>query len=390
VSLAVVGGGVAGAAAAHELARLGERATVFHQHAGASALYSGALDFEAWDRVTELAVVEPGLAEFAAALGVWELGAKAAVVATPEGNVRPARGRDRALLDLERCAGKRVAVVDCERDDWDAPLLARSFSASVWARRTQTTFQAVRVRALQDNFERRISAYDFAAAHDAPERLRFLLGAVRESGASAGVDAWLFGPWLGVERAVAGELATNLGVPVGETTSASGGASGARFDGARDRLLSRIARVERTRVARIEPSARGFRIETEAGEGDEFSAVVLATGGVAAGGVALERSFERRGGTGFRLSFAAPVALELGGEVVEGVSSLSSVDFVERGLGALLQVGIAVAEHGAARGAPGLFVAGDAVAGRPRTALVAAESGLLAARRAIEYARSAG
>jgi glycerol-3-phosphate dehydrogenase subunit B len=386
VSVAVIGGGIAGAAAAHELARHGQRATVFHAHAGQSALYSGALDFEPWDRVHELSVIAPELAQFSEALGIWQLGSTAPTVATLEGNLRPARGRDRALLDLESCAGKRVAVVDPQRDDWDALLLAKSFACCAWAKRTHTQFEAVRVRALQNNFERRTSVYDFAAAHDAPERWSFLLAALRSSGAAP--DAWLFGPWLGVERPAAAELTASLGRPVGETTSAPGGTSGARFEAARDRLLSRVAEVKRARVARLEPSPLGFRIETEAGEVQDFSAVVLATGGVSAGGVALERSFDRRGGSGFRLSFSAPVALELDGEIVEGVSSLASIDFVERGLGALLKVGIAVTESGAARGAPGLFVAGDAVAGRPRTALLAAQSGLSAARRALEHVRS--
>jgi glycerol-3-phosphate dehydrogenase subunit B len=387
VNLAVIGAGIAGTAAAHEIARLGQRATVFHQHAGASALYSGALDFEPWDRMTELGRVEPELAQFSDALGIWELGAAAKRVATPEGNLRPARGRDRALLDLEVCAGKRVAVVDLERDDWDARLLAKSLAASAWAQKTRTAFEPVRVRALHSTFERRTSAYDFAAVHDAPERLSFLLAALKNAVSTP--EAWLFGPWLGIERAVAAELSASLGVPVGETTSAPGGAAGARFESARDRLLARVAKVEHARVLRVAPleTRSGFRIETEAGAAGEFSAIVLGTGGVAAGGVALERSFERRGGTGFRLSFDAPVAIELDHEIVEGVSSLSSVDFVERGLGALLKVGIAVSDNGSARGNPGLFVAGDAIAGRPRTALIAARSGLSAAQAALEHAR---
>jgi glycerol-3-phosphate dehydrogenase subunit B len=386
VNIAVIGGGIAGTAAAHELARLGERATVFHQQAGASALYSGALDFEAWDRVQALAPVSPELLQFASALGAWQLGPSAARIATLEGNLRPARGHDRALLDLEACAGKRVAVVELERDDWDARLLAQSFAQNAWALRTRTAFEPVRVRALENTFERRISAYDFAAVHELPERLAFLLAALRESGETP--DAWLFGPWLGVERSLAAELGASLGVLVGETTSAPGGAAGARFERARERLLAERAEVKRARVAQIQPSASGFRVTTDEREAAEFSAVVLATGGVAAGGVALERSFERRGGTGFRLSFEAPVAIELSGEIVEGVSSLSSVDFVERGLGALLEVGIAVDESDAARGNRGIFVAGDARAGRPRTALAAAQSGIAAARRALEFARS--
>ncbi len=388
MKLAVIGGGIAGAAAAFEIARQGERASVLHDVAGSSALYSGAIDLEPWDYAGALSALDTDVIEFSAALGVWELGPRLRRLATPEGNVRPARGSDRALLDLEQCAGKRVAIVDVERDDWDAPLLAKSFAASAWARETHTHFYAARVRALQQGSERRISAYDFAALHDAPERSAALLAALRESEVTP--DAWLLGPWLGVERALSAELSEALGVPVGETTSAVGGSAGARFELARDRLLARAADAELARVTRVTPIGKMYRVEAQGRAAAEFSSVVLATGGVAAGGVALERSFERRGGTGFRLSYAAPVSLELDAEVMEGVSSLANVDFVDRGLGALLKVGIATDEDGAARNHPGLFVAGDAVAGRPRTALIAAQSGILAARAALDFIRRSG
>ncbi|MEO6599025.1 MAG: hypothetical protein ABIQ16_04075, partial [Polyangiaceae bacterium] len=385
--VAVIGAGIAGTAAAFELARHGERPSVFHDLAGSSSLYSGAVDLEPWDYApsTSASVLGSELSQFSSELGVWELGNAFRRVATLEGNVRPARGTDRTILDLERCAGKRIAVVDLERDDWDAPLLARSYAASAWAIRTETHFYAADVRALQKGFERRISGYDFATLHDAPERTAQLLAALRESEVTP--DAWLFGPWLGIQRDVAAELSQALGVPVGETTSAVGGSAGARFEIARDRLLSRVADVTRTRLASVAPSGEGYRLEFSTRAAEEFSAVVLATGGVAAGGVALERSFERRGGTGFKLSFAAPVALELAAEFVEGVSSLSSIDFVDRGLGALLEVGIATCSDGSVRTQPGLFVAGDAVAGRSRTALVAARSGILAANAALAHLR---
>jgi glycerol-3-phosphate dehydrogenase subunit B len=388
MKVAVIGAGVAGAAAAFEIARQGERAAVFHDVAGSSGLYSGAVDLEPWDHapVPNGNALEPELRLFSKDLGVWQLGDAARRVATLEGNVRPARGADRAILDLERCAGKRVAVIDLERDDWDAPLLARSYAASAWAVQTETHFYAARVHALKKGFERRISGYDFAALHDAPERVASLLSALRESEVTP--DAWLFGPWLGIERDVAAELSQALGVPVGETTSAVGGSAGARFENGRDRLLSRVSDVTRTRLTGIAASGSGYRLELSAREPSEFSAVVLATGGIAAGGVALERSFERRGGTGFKLSFAAPVALELDAEVLEGVSSLSSIDFVDRGLGALLKVGIATRADGSARNQPGLFVAGDAIAGRARTALIAARSGIVAARAALDFVRS--
>ncbi len=388
MNIAVIGGGIAGAAAAFGLAQKGVRAVVYFESSGSSGLYSGALDFELWDRVGELTRIEPGLARFAEALGVWRLEASPLCVATHEGNVRPTRGSDSAVLDLGPCAGKRVAVVDLERDDWDAPLLAKSFASSAWARQTNTHFHEARVRALLSGFERRIAGYDFAALHDAPERLSGLLSALQLSGVQP--DAWLFGPWLGIERQAAAELSSALGVPVGETTSALGGAAGARFDNARDRLLARVADVERGRVTKVEPSVAGYVVSASQGEAREFSAVVLATGGVAAGGVALERSFERHGGTGFRLSFAAPVPLELEHEVFEGVSSLSNVDFVARGLSTLLDVGIATGSGGDVRGRPGLFAAGDAIAGRPRMALEAARTGLCAADGAFAHASRFG
>ncbi len=385
MKVAIIGAGIAGAAAAFEVARQGGRATVFHDLTGSSGLYSGALDYELWDQADQGNALGGDLVEFSKQLGAWELGSAARRLATLEGNVRPARGSDSALLDLEQCAGKRVAVIDLERDDWDAPLLAKSFASSAWAVQTGTHFFAARAQVLQTGFERRISGYDFALLHDAPERALALQKALRESGVS--VDAWLFGPWLGIERPLARELSLALGVPVGETTSAPGGAAGARFEQARDRLLGRIANVARGHLISIERDESGYRLQLRERAPEQFPIVVFATGGVAAGGVALERSFERRGGTGFRLSFSAPLALELDAEVVEGVSSLASVDFAERGLGALLKVGIATQADGSVRDNPGIFVAGDAVGGRPRTALIAAQSGLEAARAALDYRR---
>jgi glycerol-3-phosphate dehydrogenase subunit B len=387
VKVAVIGGGIAGAAAAFEIARLGGRASVFHSLTGSSGLYSGALDFELWDRAPAPSALDPSLAQFSVELGIWALDAAACRVATLEGNVRPARGRDRALLDLERCAGKRVAVVDLERDDWDAPLLAKSYSASSWARQTRTHFYPARLQMLENGFERRISGYDFAKLYDAPARVQGLFAALRQSEVSP--DAWLFGPWLGIERQLAQELSEGLGVPVGETTSTLGGSAGARFDSARDRLLGRVSDLERVRVTSIVRVGRGYRVELGERPAQEFAALLLCTGGVAAGGVALDRSFEH-GASGFRLSFAAPVTLEFDSEAWAGGASFSSLDLVERGLGLLQRVGIGAREDGSVRDNPGLFVAGDVIAGQPRTALLAALSGLGAARSALAYIRSCG
>jgi hypothetical protein len=111
----------------------------------------------------------------------------------------------------------------------------------------------------------------------------------------------------------------------------------------------------------------------------EARAVVLATGGVGAGGVrfAWQPPSVIRG---FELPFEAPVALALDGERLGGGGSLYGPSLETIGLGALERVGIDCDALGRPLGQnpdeTGLFVAGDAVSGRPRTMLEAALAGL--------------
>jgi glycerol-3-phosphate dehydrogenase subunit B len=387
----VIGAGVAGTAAAWAAAKLGARVSVLHDRAGASALYSGALDALEWEQAAPTAWQADGdLREFAAALGLWQLGSR--TLATREGVLRPALGSDAALLDLTPFAGRRVAVADLERDDWDAPLLARSFAAAPWARRTRTEFVATPLNALQSGYERRIAPYDFASLFDDPSRRQALADAIAKARPAA--DAWLFGPWLGLAPDTAAAIGRLAGVPVGETTSGTGAAAGARFELARDALLAK-ARVSmrRARVSDLNADNGGFLIETE-NEDAELSksappiaakAVVIAAGGVAAGGIRLTWEPERAQ-RGFELGFRAPVSLALDGEVLAGSGSLYGLSLESRGLGALERVGIALEVRGIPRATSavpaGLHVAGDIVAGRPRTALEAAQSGLWAGAQA--------
>jgi anaerobic glycerol-3-phosphate dehydrogenase len=389
----VIGAGVAGTAAAWAAARAGAKVSVFSDRAGASALYSGALDLEPWHvsgQAEERALAEDRLladAEvraFADALGVFRLGRS--LLATREGVVRPALGADSALLDLGPLAGRRVGVFDVERDDWDAALLARGFGASRFAERTGTTFVPVVIKMLRAGHERRISAYDLAALHDGEARLAALAEALHA--ARAGVDAFLSGPWLGLEPATARALAASVGVPVGETTSKLGGVAGARFERARDRLFGALGIAFSTgRVATV--AARGERCvvgmggaEAPGGERElECDGVVLATGGVAAGGIVFTWDPER-GRRGFELGLAAPVELELDGERLTGFGSLYGVTLEGSGLDVLDRVGIAARAGGnlVAIGTDGarLAAAGDCLAGRPRTALRAVLDGLSA------------
>ncbi|HSU41005.1 MAG TPA: FAD-dependent oxidoreductase [Polyangiaceae bacterium] len=389
----VIGAGMAGTAAAFAAARAGAAVVVVHDRAGASALYSGALDLVAWDAEvsaavatrTQAALADAGLAAFLTALGVHRLGGTApnGLIATASGVVRPALGADHALLELAPLAGRRVAVADVERDDWDAPLLAKTLGASDWAERTGTTFTPISVRLLRTGYERRIAPYDFAELHDDPARGAALADALNAAGPDA--DAWLVGPWLGVEPDTVAAIRSRARAPLGETTSPLAGAAGARFERARDRLFMQLGvEVRRGRVGRIAAHGAGWAVELASeveGTPSELSAaaVVLATGGVGAGGVVF--TWRLPGVVrGFELPFAAPVTLALDGEPAAGGGSLYGPSLETKGLGVLERVGIACDALGRPVGnhdpQTGLFVAGDAVAGRPRTMLEAALAGL--------------
>jgi anaerobic glycerol-3-phosphate dehydrogenase len=393
VEVAVIGAGVAGTAAAFAAARAGAKVSLFSDRAGASALYSGALDLVPWDlrdppeeraAAEERLLANAEVRAFADQLGVFRLGRS--LVGTREGVVRPALGADPALLDLAPFSGARIAVFDVERDDWDSALLAKSFAASRFAERTRTTFAPVPVKMLKNGYERRISAYDFAALHDEPARRSAFAETLRAARGAA--DAFLSGPWLGLEPETARALAAEAGVPLGETTSKLGGVAGARFERARDRLLAALGVVRRrTRVASVEVRGERLALILDAAAPNpldrelEVDGAVLATGGVGAGGIVLGWDPEH-GRRGFELAYSAPVELALDGERLTGFGSLHGPSLDGPGLAVLERVGIAAGPAGnlVAIGPDGgkLAAAGDCLAGRPRTVLQAVLDGLAA------------
>ena len=389
--LVVVGAGMAGVAAAWAAAREGRRVVVVHDRAGASSLYAGALDPEWSDGTAPNAAANtaadagpgaPHVSAFFTALGGFRLGR--GPIATSSGVVRTTHGADHALLDLTPLAGKRIAVADIGRDDWDAPLLARTLGASAWATTTNTAFVAVPVKTLRSGHERRTPPYDFAALHDDEQRRASFADALKH--ASDNIDAWLVGPWLGLTPETVTVLRRLVPLPLGETTSPPGGPAGARFESARTRLLdAHQVALRNGRVASV--SARGGRwavhFADDGGTPDELEAngVVLATGGIAAGGIVFTLE-PRHGGRGFELPFRAPVVLALDRDIQGGGGSLYGPSLETVGLGVLERVGIFTDADGRPAGvgdeAAGLFAAGDAVAGRPRTMLAAAVAGLRA------------
>jgi hypothetical protein len=147
--------------------------TLIADRAGASELFSGALDLEPWEVARDLAL-DAEVRDFADALGTWSVTDDWRLVATRAGVVRPARGIDSSLLDLQPLAGRRVAVADTGRPGFDGVLTARALAASRWGEATGARFDAVRVDVMKDAGERFFGDFDFAHLHDDPARLAWL------------------------------------------------------------------------------------------------------------------------------------------------------------------------------------------------------------------------
>lgn len=371
----VLGAGFAGVAAALSARRAGASVTVVRSGPGASSLYAGVVDGRLPARDSP-ATAE--LDELARGLGL-RLGA-GTVVATREGAVRAAAGSDGALLDLGPLAGRRIGVVDVPRDDWDGPLLVRSFAASSWARSTGTRFELVPLELLERGHQRRVSSYDFAVSFERAERSGWLTEVLK---AHAGPDAWLFGPWLGVHRELARELATSVRVPVGEVTSPPGGVAGARFD-LRGLALLRALEVSfaAAPAAHVESNERAVGLVLEDGSKLAGDALVLASGGIVSGALELRGALSGAEPAGVELSVTGLPPVVGPGELQASVSSLFGVDLAVRGRRLLERVGVAVTGGGSVVGAPRVFAAGDVLAPELPSVAHALESGLRAGARA--------
>jgi anaerobic glycerol-3-phosphate dehydrogenase len=379
VKVLVVGAGFAGVAAALAAKRAGAAVTLVHVEAGASELYAGVIDGQlrvASDAQRSL------LAELARVLAL-KLDPRT-IVASREGVVRSAAGCDRSLLDLAPLAGKRVALVDAGRDDWDAELLARAFSESAWARASGTRFEVVALDLLEKGYQRRISAYDFATGFERAERPAWLAQVLKSR---RGHDAWLFGPWLGVRQELASQLQTAVGVPVGEVTSGPGGVAGARFSIRRDSLLVALpVEVVVQSVVSVSAGKAGVSVKLDDGRQLSGDALVVASGGFVSGALELRGALSGAEPAGFELSITGLPAVQLRGELVHPVSSLYGVDFAARGRAILERVGLPVTPQGQVVGAPRVFAAGDVTAAETPSVGHALLSGLTAGAAAAAAA----
>lgn len=373
----VLGAGFAGVAAALAARRAGASVSVVHAAAGASSLYAGSVDGPA------LSGLEPSalLKELAVGLGLRL--SPHAVVATREGVIRSSHGADAALLDLAPLTGKRIALVDVPRDDWDAPLLARSFADSDWARSTGTRFQLTPLDLLEKSSQRRVSPFDFASSFERAERPAWLVQVLKHQPAA---DAWLFGPWLGVKRDLPTELSAAVGVPVGEVTSPPGGVTGARFEARRDALLAALeVDVVVARATGVRSGPANVTLALEGGRELTADALVLAAGGFVSGAVRLAGALSGAEPAGFELGLTGLPPVQTRGEPVRPVSSLFGVDLSARGRQLLEHVGLPVSARGEVLGATRVFAAGDLLAPEPPCVGHALVSGLAAGAAAANF-----
>jgi glycerol-3-phosphate dehydrogenase subunit B len=327
----VVGAGVAGLSAAWSARRAGREVTVVSRGPGASALGSGAVDDVPWEQLVRAARVlgnslpraaqplSPAASELVAELDLWDVPVTARPwIATVAGRLRPARGRDRALLDLGRLEGALVLVPRTDRAGWDADALAATLTADPAARAWRLSFQAVDLPVLRFDDEHRVGDVDLAARHDDEARLAWLARRLREGIAVHDrAAAVLLGPWLGAAAPRADALSVAVGVPCGEALVGAGSPAGLRFEAARDRLLDAIgARRVRDRVTSVEGGATLTVTLARAVTKLAADAVVLALGGIAAGGVtyapperAARADLPPAAKVPFELSLDAPVVL---------------------------------------------------------------------------------
>ncbi|MEZ4373453.1 MAG: FAD-dependent oxidoreductase [Polyangiaceae bacterium] len=393
----VIGAGVAGVAAAWAARSNGADVVVVADRAGASELTSGACDLRSWEGPGASTCALPhGLTQFWRAADLGVLPDVGSLVVTRQGFIRPARGVLTGILDLRRLAGREIGVPDLERADWDGIGLCKALARFPEVKELQIRFLPIRLPVLRERFEERCSGAELAGVHDDSSRVEWLT----EKLSRHGVEGWLLGPWLGLEHPATPSIEGRLGIPVGETLSDVGDAAGGRLARALERFLD-VLGVKRV-IGRVERVARGGRRwGVELAGGADFAKLsadrlVVACGGLAAGGLVAKRSFKgQAGGARLSLGFESDgFSLGLDGHDLDAMSSLHGLDFEHLGRGLLERAGLAAGARdktakedpasvptricAAGLSAPSAFAAGDVLAGLERTLLAAAYSGVCA------------
>lgn len=374
--IVVLGGGIAGTAAALAAAARHAAVRLIDGGPGATALSSGAVDGDASLGDDARAVL--------AALGNVELGET--ILATTAGLLRRASGADRAVLRLR--SDSTVFVPDSSHPRWRGALLARHWDASPIASERKIRFVSGKVSLLQGEAEHAMGDVELAGRHDDPERLR-TLGARLKEALPPAASAVALPPWLGARESRAAMLSEIVGVPCGEVLGDPAGPSGERFVHSRDAALAKASvLVSRGRVAALSRDDDGLFVTLANGDVIRASSVVVAIGGVAAGGIVYTPSaaiaataLPPHPRPTFSLSIESALAIGVDGHPFLVPGSMFGIAPEELALPygsttVLERVGV-LAESARAID-PGVHVAGDVLEGRPRTWLDALASGTAA------------
>jgi glycerol-3-phosphate dehydrogenase subunit B len=389
----VVGAGIAGTAAVIAAARAGAAVTVLDGGTGASTLATGALDLAPWPERAHQPPAAIGADERATldALGGYFVPPGGSILVTMAGLVRPARGCDAALFDATGLAEEPVAVVRCSRPGWDAEALAHAWGPA---------YTAIDASVLRFVDESVLPDAEFAVRHDDEARVWWLGERLRDALARAG-GLWsgvVLPPMLGVDRGRAQDLSRQVGPRCGEPIALPGGPSGLRFERARDRALHACGAIRaRLRARRLYVDDAVWRVETEEGTFFEAEAVVVATGGLIGGGIEYAPIEAMRTETPWatarptlRLAIDSPLLVGAHGRPLDAPGSLfgaapesTTHPFVRDAIAD--RAGVLAAPDGAARGAPGVFVAGEVVADAARGWLTSLTSGVRAGTAAARF-----
>jgi anaerobic glycerol-3-phosphate dehydrogenase len=320
VDVVVIGGGVAGLAAALAAVAEGARVTVLDARPGATALAGGAWDLGVGqvpaplaERRSSLSLLDDvlrarpthplaphagSLGELAktshgavlGALGIYaplDLERPPAVIATDVGLVRTAATAQRAVLDLAALPAGRVAVATFPAARaHDGAFVAASLGEIAVRSGDARRFCAVEVEMLRRGRDVWLHPHEAGALFDDDRARDRLVRALGRALGGSGFDAVLLPPLLGEHDDTAwSRVRASLAMPVGEWTSSLAGPQSARLVRALARALAKSkASYERSPVVRATVDS----VETERGK-HRAGAVVLASGRYLAGGHVFRR-----------------------------------------------------------------------------------------------------
>ncbi len=403
MKIVVIGGGIAGTAAALSARARGADVEVLCGAPGASVIATGVLDFELSDRLNgdvKARALSGDEQRIFDSLGAYAIGAERCVVAHSSGVVRSAGGRDRAILDLASLQKCRVMVPFSEHPRAAAgKWLAQSWGASAFARARGVEFVGIEAELSRIDSERSLDDAEMAELHASRERLGWLASRLREALATAGpglpIGAVVMPPWLGIGHERATELSALVGVPCGEHVGGVGGAAGRRFEAARDAAFKSTGIQMRTAWAkRITPFEKGWRVECEQQETRDADAVIVASGGLIGGGLEYKPGEVRAAA---ELAEFSPTTFHstIQGDFIIGMHGRpqeipgSSAGIAPESLAwpfetdpTLEKSGILMSPHGEVLNAKWLFAAGDVTSDRPKTWLEAFVQGVSVGTRA--------